>query len=161
MPNFLQNIFDRLQRSADRVVLREVRGQEFVSKTGVELLGLVEKARQWLRSTGIQPGERCGLIAANSIHWIAVDLALLAEGIVVVPLYYRQTPAELVAMLKDCQPRLVIFGGDELHYALIAAWPEMPQPFSLSEIFSSSDQPRTLSPSRQRPDSELLTIIYT
>jgi len=49
-----------------------------------------------LRSTGIQPGERCGLIAANSIHWIAIDLALMAGGIVVVPLYYRQTPAELV-----------------------------------------------------------------
>ena len=161
MANFLQNIFDRLQRSADRVVLREVHGQEFVSKTGLELLGLVEKARQWLRSTGIQPGERCALIAANSIHWIAVDLALMAEGIVVVPLYYRQTPAELVAMLQDCQPRLVICGGDELHHALIAAWPEMPQPFSLSEIFSSSDQTRTLSPSRQRPDDELLTIIYT
>ncbi|HMH80514.1 MAG TPA: AMP-binding protein [Candidatus Acidoferrum sp.] len=161
MANFLQNIFDQLQRSADRVILREVHGQEFISKTGLELLGLVEKARQWLRSTGIQPGERCGLIAANSIHWIAVDLALMAEGIVAVPLYYRQTPAELVAMLKDCQPRLVIFGGDELRYALIAAWPEMPQPFSLSEIFLSSDQPRTLAPSRQRPDDELLTIIYT
>jgi len=75
------------------VVLREVHGQEFVSNTGVELLGLVEKARQWLRSTGIQPGERCGLIAANSIHWIAVDLALMAEGLVVVPLYHRQTAA--------------------------------------------------------------------
>jgi len=39
MANFLQDIFDRLQRSADRVVLREVHGQEFVSKTGAELLG--------------------------------------------------------------------------------------------------------------------------
>ena len=44
----------------------------------------------------------------------------MAEGIVVVPLYYRQTPAELVAMLKDCQPRLVILGVDELHDALLA-----------------------------------------
>jgi len=160
MPNFLQNIFDRLQRSADRVVLREVHGQEFVSNTGVELLGLVEKARQWLRSTGIQPGERCGLIAANSIHWIAVDLALMAEGMVVVPLYHRQTAGELAAMLKDCQPRLVIFGDNQLHDALIGAWSEMPRPVALSELFSG-DRLQILSPPRQRADDELLTIIYT
>src|SRR6266403_5680176 len=86
MANFLQNIFDNLQRSADRVVLREVHGDQFVSKSGAELLRLIEAARQWLRSTEIKPGERCGLIAANSIHWIAIDLALMAEGIVVVPL---------------------------------------------------------------------------
>src|SRR6266705_6602183 len=115
MSNFLQNIFEHLQRSQGRVVLREVRGEQFVSKTGAELRALVERARSWLRSTGVKPGERCGLIAANSIHWIAVDLALMAEGVVAVPLYYRQTPAELVAMLKDCQPRLVIFGFDALH----------------------------------------------
>jgi long-chain acyl-CoA synthetase len=161
MANFLQNIFDRLERSADRVVLREIRGQQFISKTGAELLGLVENARLWLRSAGIQPGERCGLIAANSIHWIAADLALMAEGIVVVPLYYRQTAAELAAMLKDCQPRLIITGDLELREALANAWPEMPSPGFLSELFPSGDRPRTLSAIRPRSDDELLTIIYT
>jgi len=161
MPNFLQNIFERLQRSADRVVLREVHGQEFVSKTGAELLSLVENARNWLRSTGIQPGERCGLIAANSIHWIAIDLALMAEGIVVVPLYYRQTPAELVAMLKDCQPRLVLTGDQELADALGNAWQDLPKQVLLSEIFSANHQKPALSAIRQRADDDLLTIIYT
>jgi long-chain acyl-CoA synthetase len=161
MANFLQNIFENLQRSADRVVLREVHGQEFVSKTGAELLSLVENARTWLRSTGIQPGERCGLIAANSIHWIAIDLALMAGGIVVVPLYYRQTPAELVAMLKDCQPRLVLTGDQELADALANACPDLPQQVLLSEIFSANQQKPALSPIRQRADDELLTIICT
>src|ERR1700688_3799013 len=108
MPNFLQNIFEHLQRSADRVVLREVRGDQFVSVTGAELLARVGRARDWLRASFLETGDRCGLIAANSIDWIAADLALLAEGIVVVPLYHRQTSGELVAMLKDCQPRLVL-----------------------------------------------------
>ena len=161
MPNFLQSIFDRLQRSADRVVLREIHGREFVSKSGAELLGLIENARQWLRSTGIQPGERCGLIAANSIHWIAIDLALMAEGIVVVPLYYRQTANELVAMLKDCQPRLVLTGEADLQNALTSAWPEMPQHAVLRDIFSARTSSAALSAIRQRNDDELLSIIYT
>ena len=161
MPNFLQNIFDRLQRSTGRVVVREVHGQEFVSKSGAELLSLVESTRQWLRSTAIQSGERCGLIAANSIHWIAIDLALMAEGIVVVPLYYRQTANELAAMLKDCQPRLVLTGDTDLQSALASAWPEMPQHAVLGDIFSAHTSPTDLSSVRQRNDTELLTIIYT
>ena len=161
MSNFLQNIFEHLQRSQGRVVLREVRGEQFVSKTGAELLALVERARSWLRSTGVKPGERCGLIAANSIHWIAVDLALLAEGVVVVPLYHRQTAGELAAMLKDCQPRLILTGHAELNNALVKAWPDLPPRAMLSEIFSAAESTPALSPTRERLDDELLTIIYT
>src|SRR5437773_12012845 len=136
MPNFLQSIFSHLQRSQGRVVLREVHGEQFVSKTGEELLVLVERARHWLRSTGIKSGERSGLVAANSIRWIAADLALMAEGVVVVPLYHRQTAGELAAMLKDCQPRIVLTGDAELSNALVNAWPDLPPPVLLGDIFS-------------------------
>jgi len=161
MANFLQNIFARLQRSADRVVLREVHGDQFVSKSGAELLRLIETGRHWLRGTGVQPGERCGLIAANSIHWIAIDLALMAEGVVVVPLYHRQTASELAAMLGDCQPRLVLAGDADMSDALAKAWPDLPRRILLSEIFVEINQAAALSGIRQRADAELLTIIYT
>jgi len=161
MANFLQNIFDRLQRSAYRVVLREIHGERFIPVSGEELLVLVERARGWLRSSGAEAGDRCGLIGANSIHWIAMDLALMAEGIVVVPLYHRQTPSELAGMLKDCQPRLVVAGEGELGDSLAKAWPELPQRFLLGEVFTSVGKPSAFSPLRPRPDNELLTIIYT
>src|SRR5438874_601626 len=161
MSNFLQDIFDRLQRSPSRVVLREVHGQGFISKTGAELLNLVESARQWLRANGIQPGERCGLVAANSIHWIAIDLALMAEGIVVVPLYHRQTAGELAAMLKDCQPKMLVTGDAELSDALAQAWPNIPQSILLTEIFADHQNTNAFSPLRERAAQDLLTIIYT
>src|SRR5262245_30434614 len=138
MPNFLQNIFRRLETSPERVVLREVRGDRFFSVTASELLGLVETARRFFRAQQIPPGERCGLIAANSIHWIAADLALMAEGIVVVPLYHRQTASELAGMLKDCQPRLLLTGDDETANALSSAG--MPRTATLGQIFSSQPQ---------------------
>jgi len=164
MPNFLENIFARLQASPQRVVLREVHSEaadKFVSVSAAELLALVECARAWLRARQIAPGERCGLIAANSIHWIAADLALMAEGVVVVPLYHRQTAAELVVMLQDCQPQLVLTGHAETSAALTATWPQTPRPVTLAEVFSGAAQPSAPSSVRQRPDSDLLTIIYT
>ena len=163
MPNFLENIFARLQASPQRVVLREVHSEaadKVVSVSAGELLALVERARAWLRARQIAPGERCGLIGANSIHWIAADLALMAEGIVVVPLYHRQTAAELGGMLQDCQARLVLTGEAETATAL-SAWPQMPPRVALAEIFSDAAQPCLPGAPRERPDSQLLTIIYT
>jgi long-chain acyl-CoA synthetase len=164
MANFLENIFARLQALPQRVILREVHseaGDKFVSVTAAELLSLVERARAWLRSRQIAPGERCGLVAVNSIHWIATDLALMAEGIVAVPLYHRQTAAELAAMLEDCQPRLVLTGDSETAAALTAAWPQMPPPVTLAEIFPATAQRTANSAPRARSDSNLLTVIYT
>ncbi len=49
----------------------------------------------FLGSRGLKKGDRCALLAHNSIRWVAMDLAIMAEGLIVVPLYARQAPAEL------------------------------------------------------------------
>src|SRR3977135_2803683 len=107
MPNFLETILAQLKHADGRVVFREIRGDRFVSVTGRELLEQVQLVRAFIRTSGIQPGDRCALLAPNSIRWAAFHLAIMAEGAIVVPLYSRQSPAELAAMMKDCQPRLI------------------------------------------------------
>jgi long-chain acyl-CoA synthetase len=167
MPNFLEKIFDHLEHAKDHVVLREVRGEQFVSLTGRELLDQVQRARAWLCASGIQPGERCGLLGPNSIRWVALDLALMAENIVVVPLYSRQTPAELAGMLKDCQPRLLLTEDPASAEAVAAAWASrapgaaLPQRALFGEVLRGSPLAMAPSAPRARDDSELLTIIYT
>ena len=69
---------------------------------------MVAQARLFFSTRGLKPGDRCALIAPNSIRWAAVDLAMMAEGMIVVPLYVRQDPAELVAMLRDSTPARVV-----------------------------------------------------
>ena len=91
--NFLERIFENLERSTARPVLREARAEGAVSVTGAELLAQVRQAREFLRAAGLSRGDRCALLAPNSIRWAALDLALMAEGIVTVPLYARQAPA--------------------------------------------------------------------
>ncbi len=122
MANFLENIFAQLLRAQNLVVLREVRGDTFVSVTGDELLQQVQHVRAYLRNAGLQPGDRCALLAANSIRWAAVDLALMAEGVIVVPLYVRQSTEELAAMMRDCQPRLLLTGDVALGEAVAQEW---------------------------------------
>src|SRR5512146_3263469 len=100
--NFLENIYYRLSDAERSPVLREVRDGALIAATGGELRAMVEDARALLRQAGLQKGDRIALLAPNSIRWSALDLAIMSEGGVVVPLYSRQAPVELVAMMRDC-----------------------------------------------------------
>jgi long-chain acyl-CoA synthetase len=162
MPNFLENIFTQLKRADGRVVLREIRGDRFISVTGRELLDQVQLVRAFIRTSGIQSGDRCALLAANSIRWAAVHLGLMAEGVIVVPLYSRQAPAELAAMMKDCQPRLIFVGEPALGDAVAQAWLEAPRRVLFDEVLRSSP-PQSQLPDAPNPrrDSDIVTVIYT
>src|SRR5712692_7619515 len=162
MPNFLETIHAQLKRADGRVVLREIRGDRFVSVTGRELLDQIQLVRIFIRSSGVQPGDRCALLAANSIRWAVFHLALMAEGVIVVPLYSRQAPAELAGMMKDCQPRLILVGDAALGEGIAKAWPEAPPRVLFDEALHQS-APQTMLPDATNPrmDSDVVTIIYT
>src|SRR5258708_36196500 len=64
-------------------------------------------------------------------------------------------------MLKDCQTRLILTGDAELGDALTNAWPGLPERALFSQILAKTATKLEFSPVRQRPDDELLTIIYT
>src|SRR5580693_6853700 len=162
MSNFLENVFAQLKRADGRVVLREIRGEQFVSFTGRELLDKIQRVRAFIRGAGVQQGDRCALLAPNSMGWVVFDLALMAEGMIVVPLYSRQAPADLVEMMKDCQPRLLFVGDAALGEGIERVWPEAPRRFLMEDVLG---QAATRSPvpdmSNPRLDADLVTIIYT
>jgi long-chain acyl-CoA synthetase len=170
MPNFIEEIFVRLKAADSRVVLREIHGEEFVSVSGRELLGKVALVRAHLRHTGLQPGERCALLAPNSARWVAFNLALLAEGIIVVPLYARQSPAELAAMMKDCLPQFLFTSdaalGEAVAKALLPQWSSARRLILFDEVLKESEQEastdaRPLDVPNSRVDADIVTIIYT
>jgi long-chain acyl-CoA synthetase len=159
--NFLDNIFTRLDSARERVVLQEANPTRPVMATGGGLLGMVASARAYLRGAGLQKGDRCVLLANNSIRWVALDLALMAEGIIVVPLYARQAPAELVAMMKDCQASLLCCGDDSLRDAIAQAWADAPRCVLFDEIFEPAAAPNPSEPPIPFSTSDAVTIIYT
>jgi long-chain acyl-CoA synthetase len=162
MANFLEHIFEQLHRADSRVVLREIRGSEFTSVSGNELLEQVQRARQFLRGAQVQPGDRCALLGANSVRWVAVDIALMAEGAIVVPLYSRQAAGELAGMLKDCGARLLIHSEPDLVNAIRQIMPDGARQVTFDEVFERRAAERVdADSSNSRTDSDIATIIYT
>jgi long-chain acyl-CoA synthetase len=161
--NFLENIFSILQGAADRVVLAEAHADGKRTVTGSELLAQISAARAFLRTTGLEKGDRCALIAPNSIRWAALDLAIIAEGLIAVPLYARQAPTELAAMLRDARAGLVCCGDAAMRDAITAAWPEAPQFALFDEIFGAGSTAVASAPAAPASllPRETVAILYT
>jgi long-chain acyl-CoA synthetase len=160
--NFLEDIFQRLTQKPEGPVLQETREGRIVSVTRGELLARIQSVRAFFKKAGLKKGDRCALLAPNSIGWTAVDLALMAEGIIVVPLYARQAPHELVGMMKDCSPTLICCGDERLREAVTEHWPEVPRVCLFDEVFSAPS-PSTgveIAPVAFG-DEDPVTIIYT
>ncbi|MGC1969421.1 MAG: AMP-binding protein, partial [Candidatus Acidiferrales bacterium] len=132
---FLEQIVDRLQRASAAPVVQEIRDDKFFTVPGGELLALMQQARAFLAARGMKPGERCVLLAPNSIRWIALDLALMAEGMIVVPLYARQAVAELISMMKDSAPSRIFCHDAALAAEIKKLWPQAPHISLLESVF--------------------------
>ena len=156
--NFLQEIFTQLEAAPDTTFLQELRDGRIVSVTGSELMELVRKAQSFLAAQRLKKGDRCALLAHNSIRWLAMDLAVMAEGLIVVPLYARQAPEELVVMMKDCAPALICCGDAELRDGIVENWGEAPPQSVFDQIF---DRPGSSAATVKLDDSDAVTIIYT
>jgi long-chain acyl-CoA synthetase len=161
--NFLENIFGRLQEAAGRVVLAEAHAGGDRTATGSDLLGQIAAARAFLRASGLANGDRCALVAPNSIRWAALDLAIVAEGLIAVPMYARQSAGELVAMLRDAGPGLICCGDEALRGAISAAWPDAPRFVLFDEIFSANPPSATSAPPSPAALSpqDTVAILYT
>jgi len=156
--NFLENIFKQLESAPQTQFLQEMHDGKPVVVTGSELLEMIGHARAFLGQKGLKKGDRCALLAHNSMRWVAMDLALMAEGLIVVPLYARQAPAELVAMMKDCSPALICCGDVESQGAIKQIWPDAPPQSLFDEIFATKANAAGKS---QISDSDPVAIIYT
>jgi long-chain acyl-CoA synthetase len=158
--SFLENIFSRLEQSGDAVVLQELREGQPALLTARQLLAQLLAARSYLRRLRLKKGDRVALLAHNSTHWVAMDLAIMAEGLTVVPLYARQAPAELIAMMKDCWPSVIACGEKALANAIVEAWPEAPPHFCFENVFTPAREP-VENPALTLADKDVVTIIYT
>jgi long-chain acyl-CoA synthetase len=180
--SFLDDILTQLEEAGDTVILCELRGGETQQaapvQSGRDLLEAIARARNFLSARGLNKGERCALLAHNSVRWVAMDLAIMAEGLIVVPLYARQAPAELVAMMKDCSAALICCGDAALRDGIVENWPESPPQVLFEDVFgdgasvrgNSASHPLQRTKRMGQPvsgghpniaDADPVTIIYT
>ena len=61
----------------------------------------VQRTTFGLRSLGLEPGDRLGLLSENRPEWATSDFASMAAGCLIVPLYTTLIPQQVEYILKD------------------------------------------------------------
>jgi long-chain acyl-CoA synthetase len=161
--NFIENIIARLQESPGSVILAEAHASGERTATASELLAQIGTARHFLRACGLAKGDRCALIAPNGIRWAALDLAIISEGFIAVPLYARQAAGELATMLRDAQPALICCGDAAICDAIAAQCPEAPRLALFDDIFDFGSVAALAAPATSAALSpqDTVAILYT
>ena len=79
------------------------RGRSFGS-----LFARVQRLIAGLYANGVRLGDRVAVLSKNSIEFIEV-YGVSAGGLIPVPLNWRLSPREIVAVLEDCRPAALIY----------------------------------------------------
>ena len=82
------------------------------SFTYSELDRQVDRYAAALGQRGVEAGDRVAMLSRNSVACVLVHLACARVGAIYVPLNWRLSPAELGALLSDCEPKILL--GDSM-----------------------------------------------
>ena len=155
--SFVATIYGHLAANPDKPFVTEMHGADKRPATGAAILERAGRMRAFLRHRGVNKGDRVVLLAPNSSDWVATDLGMLGEGCVVVPMYARQKPSELVAMMQDCGVSLVVAADGTLADKVLAEWEEAP----VATFAQAFEQEPVREPPVEIDKDEPVTIIYT
>lgn len=116
-----RNIADFFAQHLDRpgaVLFRQHSAGTWRDVTAGEIATLSARWQAAFRRTGLATGDRIALCARNGINWVAIDLAALGLGLVVVPLYVDDNPDNVAWCAANVEARLLIVENDRLAAAL-------------------------------------------
>ncbi len=140
--------------------LIELHGTQLLPISGRAFLDASARARTFLRRHSVAPGDRVALLGGNSAHWAAIDVAIMAEGAICVPLYARQAPGQLAGMLRDAGPRVMIAADEALADPIAKVWSEACPIACYDEVLACEPvaNPEAVV---EVPASAPVTIVYT
>jgi long-chain acyl-CoA synthetase len=90
-----------LEQFPERTAVRYKRDGAWQQATYAELAEIVQEIGLGLIDLGIEPGERLCILSNTRAEWSYVDMAATAAGIIVVPIYQTNSPAECEWVLSD------------------------------------------------------------
>ena len=107
-PQTVWSVFAGTVARFGRRVAIEVQRPDRVDRfTYQQLHDLAVAHGAWLATNGVQPGDRCAILAHNDAHWCAVYLGILRAGAIAVPLDTNYSAKQVATIVRDSGARLL------------------------------------------------------
>ena len=100
----------RAESTPDAVAYRQYdQGRdEWASYTWSQVMQRVDQWREAFQASGLEQGDRVAVMLRNSVEWILFEQAAVAAGLVVVPIYFRDTPGNAAFIIGNSDSRLLL-----------------------------------------------------
>ncbi len=166
----LQRIYQWEKQAASTVVFTQPMGGGVVTDfTWAQTMDQVRRMATYLKSQGVQPGDRVALISKNTAWWMMCDWAIWMAGGVSVPLYPTLAAETIRQILTHSEAKLLFVGKldgwDGMKVGIPAGLPCIATPLAPPNAFAqwndilANHAPMADSPLRD--GDELATIMYT
>jgi long-chain acyl-CoA synthetase len=105
----------RVARTPEKVAYRQyqIKTKSWRSFTWRQIGDEVNRWRNALGDSGLECGDRVALMYRNSVEWVVFEQAALSLGLVVVPIYFRDTAGNAAYILGDSESRLLLVGKSQ------------------------------------------------
>jgi fatty-acyl-CoA synthase len=80
--------------------------------TYAELNARANLVANWMSELGVEKGDRVSILAHNGIAYVDLFYGLAKIGAILAPLNWRLVAPELVYIVNDCRPKVLLFGPE-------------------------------------------------
>ncbi len=170
--NCADTVFGRAEREPAAVVIRRKSGEAWADVTARQFAGDVSRIAKGLIASGIEPGDRIGLMSRTRYEWTVLDYGIWAAGGVSVPVYETSAPDQVRWNLSDSGAKAVfveLASHEETVREVLAELPEVKNVWRIEDggldelIAAGADVSDEVLAERRtaRGGPDLATIIYT
>jgi long-chain acyl-CoA synthetase len=151
-----------VKRYGKRVAIEVQRTDRVDRFTYQQLYDLAVAHGVWLAANGVQPGDRCAILAHNDAHWCAVYLGILRAGATAVPLDTNYTAKQVGTIVRDAGARL-LFVSERLRPVVAQALNEglIDAQVDIADVHSFPGTATALSAEASYEPSSPAVILYT
>jgi long-chain acyl-CoA synthetase len=99
--SLVDDIVDNAQTAPQRVALSVNRGGAWVGVTSKQFLDQVKAVAKGIVASGVEPGQRVGIMSRTRYDWTVADYAIWYAGATVVPIYETSSAEQVEWILGD------------------------------------------------------------
>ncbi len=118
MPANIAEFFAQHMAQPQRMLFRHCVGDTWRDVSVAEIAALAGRWQAAFRRDGCSAGDRVAICARNGINWVAIDIAALGMGLVVVPLYVDDNAEAVAWCVANAEARLLIVENSRVAAAL-------------------------------------------
>ena len=104
---------ERVRRSPDNIAYRNFENDQWVDYTWQDMAGHIDCWQTALVREGLVAGDRVAILLRNCPQWVMFEQAALGLGLILVPLYTNDRPANMGYIIQNAGIKLILLENDE------------------------------------------------